>query len=147
VPGSRPTASGTSRLRRATRSCRDILRSNTLRDRHDSGTFPSPDFKLRHRHVWVSTFMFTTLPGGASPREPHINPSVPTSHLHPSQAQHYTLFPPTLGQMLREYSVTDLHLSPNAGRWNYDSWRYPDHPSVGTGAELWAWMADGEPLS
>ena len=64
-----------------------------------------------------------------------------------SQAQHYTLFPLTLGQILREYSVTELHLSLNAGKWNYDSWGYPDHPSVGTGAELWAWMADGGPLS
>ncbi|KAF8137203.1 GPI transamidase component PIG-T [Boletus edulis] len=86
----------------------------------------------------VTAFTFTTLLGGASPRDPRDAES---------SAQHYTLFPLTLGQILREYSVTELHLSLNAGKWNYNSWGFPDHPSVGTGAELWAWMADGGPLS
>ncbi|KAH9948307.1 Gpi16 subunit GPI transamidase component [Amylocystis lapponica] len=57
--------------------------------------------------------------------------------------QHYTLFPLALGQILREYAVTELHLSLNAGNWNYDRWGYPDEPGVGTGAELWVWMGDG----
>ncbi|KAG8216666.1 GPI transamidase component PIG-T [Butyriboletus roseoflavus] len=86
----------------------------------------------------VTAFTFTNLLGGASPRDPRDSES---------SAQHYSFFPLTLGQILREYSVTELHLSLNAGKWNYDSWGYPDHPSVGTGAELWAWMADGGPLS
>jgi Gpi16 subunit, GPI transamidase component len=58
-------------------------------------------------------------------------------------AQHYTVFPLALGQILREYAVTELHLTLNAGNWNYDRWGYPDEPGVGTGAELWAWMGDG----
>jgi len=39
--------------------------------------------------------------------------------------------------------VTELHLTLNAGNWNYDRWGYPDEPGVGTGAELWAWMGEG----
>lgn len=62
-------------------------------------------------------------------------------------AQHYTLFPLALGQILREYAVTELHLTLNAGNWNYDRWGYPDEPGVGTGAELWAWMGDGGTLT
>lgn len=62
---------------------------------------------------------------------------------HPLSAQHYTIFPLALGQILREYAVTELHLTLNAGNWNYDRWGYPDEPGVGTGAELWAWMGDG----
>jgi len=61
-----------------------------------------------------------------------------------STAQHYTLFPLALGQIIREYGVTELHLSLNAGKWNYGYWGYPDDPGVGTGAELWAWMGEGE---
>lgn len=57
-------------------------------------------------------------------------------------AQHYTLFPLSLGQILREYAITELHLSLNAGKWNYVDWGYPEEDAVGTGAELWAWMAE-----
>ncbi|CUA76870.1 GPI transamidase component PIG-T [Rhizoctonia solani] len=53
---------------------------------------------------------------------------------------HYTVFPLALGQILREYSVTELHLSLNAGKWNYQSWGVPLVPSTASGAELWAWM-------
>lgn len=42
-------------------------------------------------------------------------------------AQHYTLFPLALGQILREYAITELHLTLNAGKWNYDDWGYPGH--------------------
>ncbi|KDN49986.1 hypothetical protein RSAG8_01322, partial [Rhizoctonia solani AG-8 WAC10335] len=55
-------------------------------------------------------------------------------------SQHYTVVPLALGQILREYSVTELHLSLNAGKWNYKSWGAPLVPSVASGAELWAWM-------
>lgn len=57
-------------------------------------------------------------------------------------AQHYTLFPLALGQILREYAVTELHMSLNAGRWDYDRWGYPEEVGVATGAELWAYMGD-----
>lgn len=104
----------------------------------------------------VTAFTFTTLLGGALPRDPRgVENSGNVSLLlpccaydqHSSQAQHYTLFPLTLGQILREYSISELHLSLNSGAWTYDSWGYPHHANVGTGAELWAWMADGGPLS
>ena len=36
-----------------------------------------------------------------------------------------------------------MHLTLNAGKWNYDQWGYPNEAGVGTGAELWAWMGDG----
>ncbi|KAK2464580.1 hypothetical protein APHAL10511_003369 [Amanita phalloides] len=81
----------------------------------------------------ATTFAFTTLLEGASPRDPH------TLDLD-DESQHYTLFPLSLGQILREYAVTELHLTINAGHWNYDRYGYPDEPGVGTGAELWAWM-------
>lgn len=54
--------------------------------------------------------------------------------------QHYTVVPLALGQILREYAVTELHLLLNAGKWNYQSWGVPLVPNVASGAELWAWM-------
>ncbi|KAI0093428.1 GPI transamidase component PIG-T [Irpex rosettiformis] len=81
-------------------------------------------------------FAFTTLLKSATPREPETIRIEDTS-------QHYTLFPLALGQVLREYAITELHLSLNAGKWSYDRWGYPEEDGVGTGAELWAWMAEG----
>ncbi|KAE9400530.1 Gpi16 subunit, GPI transamidase component [Gymnopus androsaceus JB14] len=89
----------------------------------------------------ASTFSFKTLLKDATPRDPQ------TLALDNDDSQHYTLFPLTLGQILRQYAITELHLTLNAGKWNYDSWGYPDEPGVGVGAELWAWMADGSSLS
>ncbi|KAF7361641.1 GPI transamidase component GPI16 [Mycena venus] len=77
----------------------------------------------------ASRFEFSTFLHGATPRNP------PKSH--------YTLFPLALGQILREYAVTELHLTLNAGKWDYDRWGYPEEPDVATGASLWAWMAEG----
>ncbi|KAJ7775972.1 Gpi16 subunit GPI transamidase component [Mycena maculata] len=84
----------------------------------------------------ASRFSFTTILDGETPRNPQ-NLSVEDT------SQHYTLFPLTLGQILREYAVTEMHLSLNAGKWNYKRWGYPDEADVGSGAELWAWMGDG----
>lgn len=60
------------------------------------------------------------------------------------KAQHHVVFPLTFGQILRQYAVTELHLSLNAGKWNYDTWGYPNDSSVGSGAELWVWMGEDE---
>ncbi|KAG5642984.1 hypothetical protein DXG03_001800 [Asterophora parasitica] len=84
----------------------------------------------------ASKFSFKTLLRGQSPRDPQ-------SLGEDDVSQHYTVFPLALGQILREYAVTELHLTLNAGNWNYDRWGYPEEPGVGTGAELWAWMGDG----
>lgn len=59
-------------------------------------------------------------------------------------AQHHSLFPLTLGQLLREYAVTEMHLTLNAGKWDYGRWGMPEDPAVASGAELWAWMSDSE---
>ena len=53
-------------------------------------------------------------------------------------AQHYTLFPLALGQILREYVVMELHLNLDMGRWDYSHWGHPDDSSIGTGTGLWA---------
>jgi phosphatidylinositol glycan class T len=66
------------------------------------------------------------------------------SFTHKTLAQHYTVVPLALGQVLREYSVTELHLSLNAGKWNYKSWGAPIVPNVASGAELWAWMGHSQ---
>ncbi|KAF7982182.1 hypothetical protein HWV62_29965 [Athelia sp. TMB] len=87
-----------------------------------------------------SKFTFTTLLRDATPRNPE-------SLTLEDDSQHYTLFPLALGQVLREYAITEMHLNLNAGKWNYDRWGYPDEPGVGTGAELWAWMGDGGPAT
>ncbi|KAK0185635.1 Gpi16 subunit GPI transamidase component [Armillaria mellea] len=88
----------------------------------------------------ASTFSFNILLKDATPREPR-------TLIFDDESQHYSLFPLALGQILREYAVTELHLTLNAGKWNYDSWGYPKERDVGTGAELWAWMADGGPTT
>ena len=46
--------------------------------------------------------------------------------------------------MLRDYSVTEVHLSLNAGKWDYGNWGMPEDPAVSTGAELWAWIEGSE---
>ncbi|KAF8148249.1 GPI transamidase component PIG-T [Crassisporium funariophilum] len=84
----------------------------------------------------ASIFTFTTLLEGATPRNPRALGS-------DDESQHYNVFPLALGQILREYGVSELHLTLNAGNWNYDRWGYPEEKGVGTGAELWAWMGDG----
>lgn len=105
----------------------------------------------------ASRFSFKTLLKGATPRNPvtlvgddecESIPNKLCGHLTiVPVAQHYTVFPLALGQILREYAVTELHLTLNAGNWNYDRWGYPEESGVGTGAELWAWMGDGAPLT
>ncbi|KAJ7076037.1 Gpi16 subunit GPI transamidase component [Mycena belliarum] len=109
-----------------------------------SGYFETFDEELTVRALGdgkvASRFSFSTLLAGATPRNPQ-NLSVE------DESQHYTLFPLALGQILREYAVTELHLTLNAGNWDYQRWGYPDEPDVGTGAQLWAWMGEGASTS
>ncbi|KAK1227433.1 Subunit of the glycosylphosphatidylinositol transamidase complex-like protein [Marasmius sp. AFHP31] len=91
----------------------------------------------------ASSFSFRTLLRHATPRDPRHLSSDDDNDI----SQHYTLFPLTLGQILRQYAITELHLTLNAGKWKYDSWGAPEELGVGTGAELWAWMADGGSMS
>ena len=59
-------------------------------------------------------------------------------------AQHYSIFPLSLGQILGEYAVTELHLTLNAGNRNYERWGTPQEAGAATGGELWAWMGVSE---
>ncbi|KAF9014895.1 GPI transamidase component GPI16 [Cyathus striatus] len=95
---------------------------------------PLPDGRV------ASRFAFKTLLKGASPRNPATLGSG-------DESQHYTLFPLALGQILREYAITELHLTLNAGNWDYDRWGIPEEQGIATGAELWAWMGDGASTS
>ncbi|KAI5896118.1 Gpi16 subunit, GPI transamidase component [Schizophyllum commune H4-8] len=109
--------------------------SNELADEafeEDLFVKPLPDGKV------LSKFTFKTLLKGATPRRP----SQPED-----SAQHYTLFPLALGRVIREYAVDELHLSLNAGHWQYERWGMPEEPNVGTGAELWAWLAEEDPTT
>ena len=49
--------------------------------------------------------------------------------------QRYTVFPLALSQILREYAISELHLTLFAGNWNYDWCGYPEEKGVSTGAE------------
>jgi GPI-anchor transamidase subunit T len=121
---------------------------------------PLPDGKV------AAHFSFSTLLRGAVPRAPSslgtddictrisllrgASPGltdrggtafVPCRCLFP--AQHYSIFPLALGQILREHAIPEFHLTLNSGKWDYDRWGHPGEPGVGSGAELWAWMGDG----
>ncbi|PPQ66086.1 hypothetical protein CVT24_000200 [Panaeolus cyanescens] len=84
----------------------------------------------------AAKFTFTTLLKDGKPRDPRLLE-------REDESQHFTIFPLALGQILRQYGVTELHLNLNAGKWNYDVWGSPEEKGVGTGGELWAWLADG----
>ncbi|KAH8108540.1 GPI transamidase component GPI16 [Phellopilus nigrolimitatus] len=89
----------------------------------------------------ATRFSFTMSQADVSPHAPR------TDFRNSCEPQHYSLFPLSLGQVLKEYAVTEVHLSLNAGKWNYGRWGYPEDPAVATGAELWAWMGDSESAS
>ncbi|KAI3596768.1 pigt protein [Moniliophthora roreri] len=120
-------------------------------DNHDEEFKESLSIRsLRDGRV-ASSFSFRTLLKNATPRDPRSltlnDEDNDYCKYSPVLTQHYTLFPLTLGQILRQYAITELHLTLNAGKWKYDTWGYPEGPGVGAGAELWVWMADGGPLS
>ncbi|KDQ11455.1 hypothetical protein BOTBODRAFT_67994 [Botryobasidium botryosum FD-172 SS1] len=95
---------------------------------------PLPDGRL------LTRFDFKTLLRDAAPRAPH-------TLAEEDEPQHYNLFPLALGQLLREHAVTELHLTLNAGQWNYAAWGQPEDSGVATGAELWAWMGESRAIS
>ncbi len=121
---------------------------------------PLPDGKV------AAHFSFSTLLRGAVPRVPSSLGTDDTCTLHFTlreatpgladrgclaslcscsclfPAQHYSIFPLALGQILREHAIPEFHLTINSGKWDYDRWGHPGEPGVGSGAELWAWMGD-----
>ena len=78
----------------------------------------TPDGKV------VSTFTFTTLLEGSIDSQ--------------SDDVHYTLFPLSLGQVLRVHDVPEMHMTLNSGNWDYSRWGY--EPNVEGGGDIWAWM-------
>jgi phosphatidylinositol glycan class T len=52
----------------------------------------------------------------------------------------YTLFPSSLGEILRKDAITEMHMSLNSGKWDYERWGYEE--GVGTGGEVRSWIAD-----
>ncbi|EJC98354.1 GPI transamidase component GPI16 [Fomitiporia mediterranea MF3/22] len=88
----------------------------------------------------AARFLFTITQATSVPREP-------TTLLDEDTPQHYSLLPLSLGQVLREYAVTEAHLSLNAGKWDYGRWGDPEDEAVASGAELWAWMGDSDQMS
>ncbi|KAF9585323.1 hypothetical protein BGW38_002888 [Lunasporangiospora selenospora] len=81
-----------------------------------------------------SHFQFTTHVGTTIDEEPFNGAD--------SIFSHYSLFPRSVGQILQEFEVNELHLTFTQGRWHYDDWGYPLAPSAGTGVELSAWLKD-----
>ncbi|KAG9019274.1 Subunit of the glycosylphosphatidylinositol transamidase complex-like protein [Tulasnella sp. 427] len=89
---------------------------------------PLPDGKISARFEF-KTLLATSLEDSVDDDRPH----------------HYRLFPLVLGELLRAHSISELHLSLNAGKWDYDKWSYPIDQGVASGAELWVWMSEGGP--
>ncbi|KAH6907556.1 GPI transamidase component GPI16 [Coprinopsis sp. MPI-PUGE-AT-0042] len=88
-----------------------------------------------------ASFQFVTELSGAKLRDPAKVDE---------ESQHYTLYPLSLGQILRTYSVSELHLTLNAGKWDYDHWSLPAHDAdgdVATGGMFWAWIGEGGDMS
>ncbi|VDC07906.1 unnamed protein product [Peniophora sp. CBMAI 1063] len=107
---------------------------------HEEEYSESLEFRPLRDGKLAANFVFTTTLHDTVPRTAH-------SLSEDDAPQHYTLFPLALGQILREYAITELHLNLNAGQWQYGRWGPPYQSSVAPGAELWAWMGEGGPKS
>ncbi|KAL6075622.1 GPI transamidase component PIG-T [Balamuthia mandrillaris] len=67
----------------------------------------------------------------------HFTTLLPPSH---DSGVHYSLFPKTLGQLVRKYNVEELHLTFTQGRWQEHKWG-PPLVSAPVGAQLWAYLS------
>ncbi|XP_067054119.1 GPI transamidase component PIG-T-like [Acropora muricata] len=59
----------------------------------------------------------------------------------PKAFSHYKLFPKSLGQIINQYSVEELHLTLTQGQWPHELWGYPV-VSAPPGTELWVFFKD-----
>ena len=61
---------------------------------------------------------------------------------HHVTADHYDLFPKSLGEVVHQHGVAELHLTLTQGLWKSSRWGYPlrDAPP---GLELVAWFKEG----
>uniref|UniRef100_A0A023G569 Putative gpi transamid n=1 Tax=Amblyomma triste TaxID=251400 RepID=A0A023G569_AMBTT len=53
--------------------------------------------------------------------------------------QHFRLFPLSLGEIVSQQQVQELHLSLTQGRWQHRKWGYPFQEAP-PGAHIWAWF-------
>ncbi|KAJ6528727.1 Gpi16 subunit, GPI transamidase component-domain-containing protein [Mycena vulgaris] len=93
----------------------------------------------------ASTFSFEIAAHTGMPNYTHDGTSyayVRTFPNSPTIDHHYIMFPLSLGEIIREYAVTEMYLTLNAGNWDYDRWGPPSEAVVGTGPELWAWIGN-----
>lgn len=58
-----------------------------------------------------------------------------------STVSHYKLFPKSLGQIINQYSVEELHLTLTQGQWPHELWGYPV-VSAPPGTELWVFFKE-----
>ncbi|UJO12695.1 GPI transamidase component GPI16 [Fulvia fulva] len=80
------------------------------------------------------------LPNGALYAGFNFTASTPLSAY---DAQHFRLFPRSLGQILQFTHTSELHLRFALGRWDEESWGSRPRNGRregGTGVELWAWL-------
>ncbi|RKO93393.1 GPI transamidase component PIG-T [Blyttiomyces helicus] len=56
-----------------------------------------------------------------------------------AQANHYSLLPRPIGELIHSFGVEELHLTFTQGRWNYDRWGYSP-VSAASGVQLWSWF-------
>jgi phosphatidylinositol glycan class T len=54
----------------------------------------------------------------------------------PIPAQHYSIFPLALGQILREHAIPDFHLTIKSANWDHDRWRHLGEPAIDSGMGL-----------
>ncbi|KAI9230036.1 MAG: Gpi16 subunit GPI transamidase component [Piptocephalis tieghemiana] len=80
---------------------------------------------LPHQHL-LAHFNFTT-------RVPLAQEDTPYGH-------HYHIFPRAIGDIVQEYQAEELHFTLGRGNWDHQRWGYPPVESVGSGADLWAYL-------
>ncbi|GIX82390.1 GPI transamidase component PIG-T [Caerostris darwini] len=97
----------------------NLCTSNLYNDRFDEKLLITP---LSSGHVYAQ-FQFIV--------EKDLNNGDETSF------HHFRLFPRSLGEIIFQHDVQELHFSLTQGLWRYDKWGYPVR-SAPPGAELWA---------
>ncbi|RKP15294.1 GPI transamidase component PIG-T [Piptocephalis cylindrospora] len=72
---------------------------------------------------------------------------VPLTQDDGSYGHHYHIFPRAIGDIVQEYQADELHFTLGRGQWDHQRWGYPPVESVGSGADLWAYLTPQKPTS
>lgn len=54
-------------------------------------------------------------------------------------ANHFNLFPLSIGKLISQHQIQELHFSLTKGLWKHSRWGYPLR-DASPGAELYAWF-------